>query len=85
MSFNGFLFSQKSSAIAVRHNPTYVSDIFLRSFAATLIDCLKETYQIFRTAIFQDASEDFFISNNLNRFYRSSYGTLLLSLVLLEI
>ena len=58
MSFNSLLFSQKSSAIAVRLNPKYVSDIFLTIFTAILLDCLKQTYQIFRAAIFQDVSED---------------------------
>ena len=53
MSFNRLLFSQKSSVMAVvRHNPKYVSDIFLAIFTAVLLDCLKQTYQIFRTAIF---------------------------------
>ena len=58
MSFNSLLFSQKSSATAVRLNPKYVSDIFLTIFTAILLDCLKQTYQIFRAAIFQDVSED---------------------------
>ena len=58
MLFNGLLFSQKSSAIAVRHNPKYASDIFLTMFTAVLLDCLKKTYQIFRTAIFKDVSGD---------------------------
>ena len=58
MLFNGLLFSQKNSAIAVRHNPKYASDIFLTMFTAVLLDCLKKTYQIFRTAIFKDVSED---------------------------
>ena len=58
MSFNDFLFSQKSSTIAVPHNPKYASGIFLTIFTAELLDCLKQTYQIFRTVIFQDVSED---------------------------
>ena len=53
MSLNGLLFSQKSSAIAVRHNLKYASDIFLTIFTVVLSDCLKKTHQIFRTAIFQ--------------------------------
>ena len=52
MSLKHLLFSQKSSAIAVLHNPKYASDIFLMSFTAVLLDCLKQTYQIFRAAVF---------------------------------
>ena len=62
MSFNVLLFSQKSSAKVVRHNPTYASDIFLTIFTAVLLDCLEQT---FRTAIFQDVSEDLILSYNL--------------------
>ena len=65
MSFNRLLFSRKSSAIAVRHKPKYVSDIFLTIFTAVRLDCLKQTYQIFRTAIFQDVSEDLILSYDL--------------------
>ena len=62
MSFNYLLFSQKSSAMAFRHNPRYASDIFLAIFTALILDCLKQAYQIFRTAIFQDVSEDLILS-----------------------
>ena len=65
MSFNGLLFLQKSSAIAVRHNPKFVSDIFLTIFAAVLLDCLKQTNQVFRTAIFQEVFEDLILSYDL--------------------
>ena len=65
MSFNGLLFSQKSSTIPVQHNPNYASEIFLTTFTAALLDCLKQTYQIFRTAIFQDVSEDLIFSYDL--------------------
>ena len=65
MSFNGLLFSQKSSAIAVRHNPKYASDIFLTIFTVVLLDCLKQTCQIFRTAIFQDDFEDLILFYDL--------------------
>ena len=65
MSLNRLLFSQKSSATAVRHNPKYASDIFLTIFIAVLLDCLKQTYQIFRTAIFQDVFEDLILSYDL--------------------
>ena len=41
MSFNGLLFSQKSSAIAVRHDPKYAFDIFLTVVTAVLLDYLK--------------------------------------------
>ena len=60
MSLNHLLFSQKSSAIAVLHNPKYASDIFLKIFTAVLLDCLKKTYQIFRAAVFQDVFEVWF-------------------------
>ena len=82
MSFNRLLFLQKSSAIAVRHNPKYASDIFVTIFTAVLLDCLKQTYQIFRTAISQDVSEDLILSFDLIFLFRSilfffsaSYGT----------
>ena len=65
MSLYGVLFSQKSSAIAVGHNPKYAFDIFPSIFTAVLLDCLKQTCQIFRAAIFQDVSEDLILSYNL--------------------
>ena len=65
ISFNHLLFFQKSSTIAVRHNSKYASDIFLTIFNAIVLDCLKQTYQIFRTAIFQDVSEDLIFSYDL--------------------
>ena len=65
ISFNSLLFSQKSSAISVQHNPKCVSDIFLTIFSSALIDCLKQTYKIFRTAIFQDVSKDLILSYDL--------------------
>ena len=58
MSFNNKLSSRKSSAIAVRHNTKYASDIFFTIFTAALLDCLKQTHQMFRTAIFQYVSDD---------------------------
>ena len=64
MSFNRLLFSQKRSAIVVRH-PKYAADIFLTIFTAALLDCLKQTYQIFETAIFQDVSKDLILSYDL--------------------
>ena len=33
-------------------------DIFPTIFTAALLDCLKQTYQIFRADTFQDVSED---------------------------
>ena len=45
--------------------PKYVSDIFLTIFTAVLLDCLKQTYQFFKTAIFQDVSANMIISYNL--------------------
>ena len=68
MSSNVLLFSQKSLAIAFWHNPKYASDIFLTIFTTLLLDCLKQTYQIFRTAIFQDFSEDLIPSYDLTLF-----------------
>ena len=65
MSFNSLLFLQKSSAIAVRHSPKFVSDIFLTIFTAVLLDCLKQTNQVFRTAIFQEVFEDLILSYDL--------------------
>ena len=65
MSFNRLLFSQKTSAIAVQHNPKHASDIFLMIFTAVLLHCLKQTYQIFITAIFQDVSENPILSYDL--------------------
>ena len=65
MSFNRLPFSQKSSVIAVRHDPKYSSDIFLTIFIVVLLDCLKQTYQIFKTAIFQDVSVDLILSYDL--------------------
>ena len=35
------ILAKKCSAIAVRHNPRYDSDIFLTIFTAVLLDCLK--------------------------------------------
>ena len=70
MYFNRLLFSQKSSAIAVRHNPKYASDIFLTIFTAVL-DYLKQTYQILRTAIFPDVSEDLILSYDLMSLFPS--------------
>ena len=52
-------------SIAIRHNPKYVSDIFFKIFTAVFLDCLKKTYQIFRTALFQDVSEDLILSYDL--------------------
>ena len=62
------LFPQKSSTIAVRHNPKYVSHIFPTIFTAVLLVCLKQTCQVFRTAIFQDVSEDLILSYDLISF-----------------
>ena len=41
MSFKRLLFSQESSAIAVRHNPKYASAIFFTIFTAVHFDCLR--------------------------------------------
>ena len=65
MSFNRLLYAWKSSAIADWHNPKYASDIFLTIFTAVLFDYLKQTYQNFGTAIFQDISEDLILSYDL--------------------
>ena len=54
--------------------PKYVSDIFLTIFTAVLLDCLKQTYQFFKTAIFQDVSEDLIISYNLISLFLSSWN-----------
>ena len=62
MSFNRLLFLLKSSVIVARNNPKYASDIFLTTFTAVPLDCLKQTYHIFGTAIFQDISEDLILS-----------------------
>ena len=59
------LFSQKRSTIDVRHNPKYVSNIFLMIFTAVLLECFKQTDQIFRTAIFQDVFDDLILSYDL--------------------
>ena len=59
------LFSQKRSTIDVRHNPKYVSNIFLMIFTAVLLECFKQTNQIFRTAIFQDVFDDLILSYDL--------------------
>ena len=61
------LFLQKSSVIAVWHNPIYASDsyIFFTIFTAIPHDCVKQTYQIFRTANFQDVSEGAILSNDV--------------------
>ena len=59
------LFSQKRSTIDVRHNPKYVSNIFLMIFTAVLLECFKQTDQIFRTAIFQDVFDDLILSYHL--------------------
>ena len=59
------LFLKKSSATVVRHNPQHASYIFHTIFTAVLLDCLKQTYQIFKTAIFQDVSEDLIRSYDL--------------------
>ena len=64
MSLNGLLFSQKSSTLAVWHNRKYAA-IFLTIFTAVILDFLKQTYQIFRTAIFQGVSEDLTLSYDL--------------------
>lgn len=65
MSFSGLPFSQKSSTLALRHNSKYGSDILLTICTAALLDCLRQTYQIFRGAIFQDVSENLIISYDL--------------------
>ena len=65
MSFGGLLFLQKSSTLAARHNTKYASDPVLTIFTAVFLDCLKQTYQIFRRPIFQDVSEDLLLSYNL--------------------
>ena len=65
MSFKCLLFSQKSPAITVSHNVKYASDISFTIFTAVLLDGLKQTYQIFITAIFQDVSEDLILSYDL--------------------
>ena len=62
MFFNRLLFSQKSSAIAV---PKYASNIFLTILTEVHLDCLKLTYQVFRTAIFQDAPGGLILSYDL--------------------
>ena len=62
MSFNRYYFRKNSSAIAVRHNPKYDSDTFLTISTGVILDCLKQT---FRTAIFQDVSEDLIHSYDL--------------------
>ena len=50
-------------------------DKFLRLFIAVLLDCLKQAYQIFRAAIFNDVSEDLIFSFDLNiSFHYSLYG-----------
>ena len=72
MPFNSLPFSQKSSAIAVRLNPKYASDVFLTIFTAVLLDCLKQTCQIFRTAIFQDVFEDLILSYDLISLFPSN-------------
>ena len=56
------IFVKKTSTLAVRHNPKYATAIFLTIFTAVLLDCLKYTYQVFRTTIFQDVSEDLILS-----------------------
>ena len=59
MPLKRLLFSQKSSAVAVRHNPKYASVIFfLRFLLQYFLIVWKQTYQIFGKAIFQDVSED---------------------------
>ena len=63
--FQWFTTFAKNSAIDVWHNPKYASDIFLTIFTTVLLDCLKQSYQIFGKAIFQDVSEDLILSYNL--------------------
>ena len=53
MSFNSLLFSQKKLRYCY-----WTFDIFSTIFTAALLDCLKQTYQIFRADTFQDVSED---------------------------
>ena len=65
MSFNGLLFSQKSSAIAVLHNPKNASDNFLTIFTVVFLDYLKQLCRILRTAIFQDVFEDLILFYDL--------------------
>ena len=65
MSFSGLPFLQKSSTLALRHNSKYGSDILLTICTAALLDCLRQTYQIFTTAIFQGVFEDLIVSYDL--------------------
>ena len=69
MSFNRLLFLQKKLCYSCRHNPKYASDNFPTIFTAMLLDCLKQTYQIFKTAIFQDVSEDLILSYGLISYF----------------
>ena len=70
MSFNRLLFLQKKLCYSCRHNPKYASDNFPTIFTAVLLDCLKQTYQIFKTAIFQDVSEDLILSYDLISYFQ---------------
>ena len=59
------LFPQRSSAIAVRHNPKICLFYFPYNFYCSTLHCLKQTCQIFKTVIFQDVSEDLMLSYDL--------------------
>ena len=60
--FQRFTMFAKKLRYSCSTNPRYASDIFLTIFIVIILDCLKQTYQIFRTAICQDVSEDLILS-----------------------